>query len=517
VWFYVKTSTGRQSKVDSGQHLWSVVAKEDRDRAREEAEKEKKEHALGANELGLTSGVTDVLEQSQSAPQLAANYRGPSEHSFLKTGLTPQMQSRKYAARLSQHRTTMRREVKQALALARAGTNGGKSPASPDKSKLNKNASHLKKEGKDEATPPNANNRTLPKMDKKKKEVKPEVTKKKEDVVVTAENKWDLMEQEFSTQADARLHFGAQIALECVTYPKNYLMVDAPKGTVHVRPLKEAPPTSRILMTVLDMNDVQCADPIKYGDNIWLQITCGNGDPSWEQGSVLAAKVREAPALNTVGRNRESDIRNPESITLKIGKPIPCQAVLPKGREGPDGDVKESAMSHLHTNKNKRPKTLGRWKILPATKAGRKQEEDALKGGDPKKGPSLQQDKKVAASHQLKNFSEVYLEQDWFYLGADNKNSKSGSDDVILRQLPRPGELPTGEYVVERQGVWKIHLLDTTTQSGLTVLQQQMERLLYKAKNQLKNSKTSREGGKVYDDELVGGSKFATQASAACG
>merc|ERR1712196_320463 len=54
-------------------------------------------------------------------------------------------------------------------------------------------------------------------------------------------------------------------------------------------------------------------------------------------------------------------------------------------------------------------------------------------------------------------------------------------------------------------------LLDSTSQTGLTLVQQQMERLLYKAKNQLKQSKSMRDGQNEYQKNLSGGTRFAKQ------
>lgn len=109
------------------------------------------------------------------------------------------------------------------------------------------------------------------------------------------------------------------------------------------------------------------------------------------------------------------------------------------------------------------------------------------------------------------NNDEVYLEQDWFYLGAD-----SDAGVAVLRQLPPSSTLKDtkkGEYVIERRAAWRIRLLDSNNgSSGLSLAQQQMERLLLRAKTQLKQSKKMRAGhGISYGPDLSGGSGFTKQ------
>lgn len=109
------------------------------------------------------------------------------------------------------------------------------------------------------------------------------------------------------------------------------------------------------------------------------------------------------------------------------------------------------------------------------------------------------------------NNDEVYLEQDWFYLGAD-----SDAGIAVLRQLPPASsikDVKDGEYLIERRAAWRIRLLDSTNGgSGLSLAQQQMERLLFRAKMQLKQSKKMRAGQtKTYAPDLQGGGRFTSQ------
>lgn len=109
------------------------------------------------------------------------------------------------------------------------------------------------------------------------------------------------------------------------------------------------------------------------------------------------------------------------------------------------------------------------------------------------------------------NNDEIYLEQDWFYLGAD-----SDAGVAVLRQLPPASavaELKRGEYVVERRAAWRVRLLDSSNGSaGLSLAQQQMERLLLRAKTQLKQSRKMRAGQtRSYAPGLHGGGGFSSQ------
>lgn len=114
------------------------------------------------------------------------------------------------------------------------------------------------------------------------------------------------------------------------------------------------------------------------------------------------------------------------------------------------------------------------------------------------------------------NNDEIYLEQDWFYLGADSDAGKA-----VLRQLPSASsstsaDLKEGEYVVERRGAWRIRLLDSSNGgAGLSLAQQQMERLLLRAKTQLKQSRKMRAGQtRTYWTGLHGGAGFTRQLRA---
>eukprot|EP00644_Phytophthora_capsici_P017341 jgi/Phyca11/46491/gw1.57.138.1 len=292
----------------------------------------------------------------------------------------------------------------------------------------------------------------------------------------------------FNSQA-TRLSYGCSVALELFN---GYLvMVSSPDGQTRVQSLEKLQSQvkgykDRAFFTLLDLADVRSAGSIRYGDSVWLQLSVGPGDVSWEQGGVLGAKVREAPQLKALGLLDDDAIRNDVQAPAIVGYPVPVTAYLPKSRD--DGDMQVDEIQSRVRNKS--AKMLGKWIIRSAVCQRRKKD------------------------NFVYNNDEIYLEQDWFYLGAD---SEAGV--AVLRQLPPAAtgkDITPGEYVVERRGAWKIRLLDSSSGSaGLSLAQQQMERLLLRAKVQLKRSQRMRAGQtKVYGPNLRGGTGFTAQLRA---
>lgn len=298
------------------------------------------------------------------------------------------------------------------------------------------------------------------------------------------------LRNDFNSQA-TRLSYGCSVALEL--FNGHLMMVGSPDGQARVQSLEtlQTPRSKgykdRVIFTLLDLADVRSAGSIRYGDAVWLQLSVGPGDVSWEQGGVLGAKVREAPQLKALGLMDDDAIRNNVQAPLVVGYPIPVTAYLPKSRDEGDLQVDE-IQSRL---RNKSAKMLGKWIIRSAVSQRRKQKDNFVYNND-----------------------EVYLEQDWFYLGAD-----SDAGIAVLRQLPPAvagKDAKPGAYVVERRGAWKLRLLDSSSGSaGLSLAQQQMERLLLRAKSQLKQSQRMRAGQtKVYGPNLRGGTGFTAQLRA---
>ncbi|KAF0686799.1 Aste57867_21421 [Aphanomyces stellatus] len=302
------------------------------------------------------------------------------------------------------------------------------------------------------------------------------------------------MRNDFSAQNDARIYYGCTVAFEL--FNGDLLMVSVADSTVGIRPLEHIKHQAKgardkLLFTLVNLHELRSANPIKYGDSVWLQLSVGTGETSWEQGGVLGAKVRKAPELNTLSLTHGVKSDDPtaagdsEPELINVGYPVPVKAFLPKSRE----DSTDSQIDDMQARlRNKTSRMLGRWIIRSAV------------------ANSNAKDTYVYNNH------EVYLEQDWFYLGAD-LDVVSKTQLAVLRQLPPPKTYKPGEYIVERRAAWKLRLVDSSNGGlGLSLVQQQMERLLFKAKTQLKASERMRDGDlRRYDDDLCGGQRFSKQ------
>ncbi|KUF89608.1 hypothetical protein AM588_10006890 [Phytophthora nicotianae] len=104
------------------------------------------------------------------------------------------------------------------------------------------------------------------------------------------------LRNDFNSQA-TRLSYGCSVALEL--FNGHLMMVGSPDGHVRVQSLEklQTPQAKgykdRAIFTLLDLVDVRSAGSIRYGDSVWLQLSVGPGDVSWEQGGVLGAKSRD--------------------------------------------------------------------------------------------------------------------------------------------------------------------------------------------------------------------------------
>ncbi|KAL3662211.1 hypothetical protein V7S43_012542 [Phytophthora oleae] len=168
----------------------------------------------------------------------------------------------------------------------------------------------------------------------------------------------------FNSQA-TRLSYGCSVALEL--FNGHLMMVSSPDGQARVQSLEKLQSQvkgykDRAIFTLLDLADVRSAGSIRYGDSVWLQLSVGPGDVSWEQGGVLGAKVREAPQLKALGLLDDDAIRNDVQAPAIVGYPVPVTAYLPKSRD--DGDMQvDEIQSRL---RNKSAKMLGKWIIRSA-------------------------------------------------------------------------------------------------------------------------------------------------------
>ncbi|RHY26017.1 hypothetical protein DYB32_007936 [Aphanomyces invadans] len=253
--------------------------------------------------------------------------------------------------------------------------------------------------------------------------------------------------------------------------------VSVADSTVVIHPLEHIRHQARgardkLLFTLVNLHELRSANAIKYGDSVWLQISVGTGETSWEQGGVLGAKVRKVPELHAltltqkrpgnsldVGGQDGGDHHEPDLLT-NVGFPVPTRE-----------DSTDSQIDDMQARlRNKSSRMLGRWIIRSAVA-----------------NPNAKDD-------YVYNNHEIFLEQDWFYLGAGT-DPMTKAPVAVLRELPPPKNHKPGDYIVERRTAWKVRLVDSSNGGlGLSLVQQQMERLLFKAKTQLKASERMRDG-----------------------
>ena len=107
---------------------------------------------------------------------------------------------------------------------------------------------------------------------------------------------------------------------------------------------------------------------------------------------------------------------------------------------------------------------------------------------------------------QVCNFDEIYLEQDFFYLchGGAGAHADGGVwPEVALHKIPLPAEVERTEYLVERRGVWKIRIAETSSNlSGMSKGEQRSELLMDKARKSLQRSDANRKGKRSYQAHL---------------
>jgi hypothetical protein len=143
------------------------------------------------------------------------------------------------------------------------------------------------------------------------------------------------LRNDFNSQR-TRLSYGCSVALEL--FNGHVMMVGSPDGQVRVQSLEklQALPQvkgykDRAVFTLLDLSDPRSASSIRFGDAVWLQLSIGTGETSWEQGGVLGAKVREAPQLKALALSDGPDLfRNDAPAPAIVGHPVPIRAYLPK-------------------------------------------------------------------------------------------------------------------------------------------------------------------------------------------
>lgn len=144
------------------------------------------------------------------------------------------------------------------------------------------------------------------------------------------------LRNDFNSQ-QSKLYYGCSVAFEL--FNGHLMMVGSPDGQVRVQSLEklQIPQIKgcrdRAIFTLIDLTDVRSANTICYGDAVWLQLSIGTGEISWEQGGVLGAKVREAPQLKALALANDDSIRNNVQVPAVVGHPVPVKAYLPKVSE----------------------------------------------------------------------------------------------------------------------------------------------------------------------------------------
>lgn len=144
------------------------------------------------------------------------------------------------------------------------------------------------------------------------------------------------LRNDFNSQQSSKLYFGCSVALEL--FNGHLMMVGSPDGQVRVQSLEKLQVPQirgcrdRAIFTLIDLTDVRSANTICYGDAVWLQLSIGTGEVSWEQGGVLGAQVREAPQLKALALSSDDSIRNTAQAPAVVGHPVPVKAYLPKVR-----------------------------------------------------------------------------------------------------------------------------------------------------------------------------------------
>lgn len=150
------------------------------------------------------------------------------------------------------------------------------------------------------------------------------------------------LRNDFNSQR-TRLSYGCSVALEL--FNGHIMMVGSPDGQVRVQSLEKLQDMpqvkgykDRAVFTLIDLGDPRSASSIRYGDAVWLQLSIGTGETTWEQGGVLGAKVREAPQLKALALSEDANFfRGEAPPPLVVGHPVPVRAYLPKVRFLHDG------------------------------------------------------------------------------------------------------------------------------------------------------------------------------------
>lgn len=277
-----------------------------------------------------------------------------------------------------------------------------------------------------------------------------------------------------------RLHFGATIALQAVSSNEIVVVKNSCNsnrdGAVHSCPVDRYEQPDVSLFKLIELEDPRTYKAVHFGDDVWLQIFSGNGEPSWRNGSVVGAKVRQATHLPTVSLEARKPYHCCTDDEAKLlGMPTPVRATLPKGKEDAAWSFHEMRLRNQHALE------LGRWRIMPAT--------EELAAAAARRGG------------YICNCDEIYLEQDFFYICFN----QSGAELTFHKIPTGDGAGSNAGYRVERRGVWQIRIADPSANlQEMSKGEQRSELLMDRARKSLQNSGDCRHGKRKYPQRLPG-------------
>ena len=259
---------------------------------------------------------------------------------------------------------------------------------------------------------------------------------------------------DFNITPGATLFYGSKVALQVAGSGNSdnfrdalFLCVDHKSGACVLRTDADrqllGDEGGTIVFTLVDMLDPPSMRPVKSGGSVWLCAATGSGEPTWRNGSVVAARVGAAMDLSTVGQMPNSKIRNPDTQTagrqVGVGMAIPA-IVLPRnasgqvvdgnnillssGEETDTGETKQYShrdpkFEDMMRQRNVLPSAIGRWEIS--------------KGGT----PSTQSYAKPGSKPDLiGNFDSVGLTQSFFFLAQATRGAKKKHSDVGVAVSP---------------------------------------------------------------------------------
>lgn len=217
---------------------------------------------------------------------------------------------------------------------------------------------------------------------------------------------------------------------------------------------------------------------------MWLKVTSGPGSPDWKTGSVIGVQIYEPPVIETVihrgEENKEvkieSSSNNNTAELVGIPKPsiyiyiyifiiIIVRAYVPEV----DADIIRDIDYHVSKTQLIAPLTV--WRISHPDNI-----QCQLLEGKP-----------------VHNLAHVFFEHEGVYMAPAMSDTKR----LILKQLDQMREGKEGSRV-DRRGIFRIHLVKKPVKKIKKVNQfAVMENMMYRARQQIAESKLNRSGKKA--------------------